>query len=253
MNTKVKPAKSKIVWPQTEAAKKKKLEGALKQVSKNLPAIQTATALSALPVEHKDRFTAQIREEMKNGPLDTVEAEEQADKYLNENNAWDEVGGISIDCAQLLRSAALFTPALREPKLMAHVTDSQLLVRNVQSLTRDTHTMMKELEKIRKTHQGKTGGATTPEDLMLSCSVFTDYVNFMDRHNASLMPTSVWISEQIQVAIEKLRLEDEPLAKALYDQITGRMREISDAVNVLTGGNADGPTDAVIKSETVMV
>lgn len=244
---------SKINWPLTERAKQKKLQRQMDAVNKALPAVQAAAAIASIPIDHKDRFTAQIREELKNGRLEagTLEAEEGKTDYLQSNAAWDEVAIISDDCAQLLRAAALFTPALRSPELMALVDDRTLLIRNVKSITRDTNTLMVELNKIRDTHSQKSGAAVTPEDLVLSCSVFTDYVNFMDRHSASVMPTSLWISEQIQEAIDKLRAINPELAASLSAQVLGRMQEINVAVQEVTGGRSDYPTDVVVKHETV--
>lgn len=245
MNARVKTVKpkSKITWPLSPAQKQKRLAGALSDVNKAIPAIQSAGALAALPIEHKDRFTKQIRDELKEGRLeaDSPEAAEQADDYLQTNKAWDEVNVISHDCAQLLRTASLFTPCLRNEKLMGFVENKQLLIRNVNSITRDTMKLMGELEKIRATHKDRTGAARNAGDLMLSCSAFTDYVNFMDRHQASVMPTCIWISEMIQIAVEKLRVEDPALAQELSLNLIGTMNSVSLAVNGITGGTADAP------------
>lgn len=254
MNARVKniKPKSKIIWPLSPAQKQKRLAGALKDVNDAIPAIQSAGAIAALPIEHKDRFTQQIRTELKEGRLeaDSPEAIEQADDYLQTNNAWDEVNVISHDCAQLLRTAALFTPALRNERLMSFVENKQLLIRNVNSITRDTVAMMKELEKIRETHKDRTGAAKNAGDLMNSCSAFTDYVNFMDRHQASVMPTAVWISEIIQIAITKLAAVDPDLAKQLYTDLTGLMGSISASMNEITGGTADAPEQAAAEPVT---
>lgn len=254
MNTRAQTEKpkSKIVWPMSPAQKKKRLAGALNEINKTVPALQAAGALAALPIEHKDRFTKQIREELKDGRLDaqSPEATQQADDYLGTNAAWDEVNVISHDCAQLLRTASLFSPSLRNEVLMSYVENKGLLIRLVNSITRDTMTLLAELNKIRETHAGREGGAKTAEDLMDSCSAFTDYVNFMDRHQASVIPTSVWISEIIQIAVEKLRAVDPETAAAVYQDLVGRMNEISTAVDGVTGGTSDASTPVVQTEST---
>lgn len=242
MNTRVKTFKPKttIKWPLTETAKKKKLGEALDEINKAAPALQAAGAIASIPVAHKDRFTKQIRDELAQGKLEegSPEAVEQADIYMAENAAWDEVQDISVECARLLQAASLFAPALRNAELMALVTQPRLLARNVESLTRDTVKMIKELEMIRKTHKDRKGAARTADDLMQSCSVFTDYVNFMDRHQASVMPTTIWVSEIIQQANVRLGETNPEAAQALAINMAGLMNSIV-KTDELTGGVSD--------------
>lgn len=247
MSTKKSHSKtSGIKWPKTQEAQRAELEKRQHAIGTVATVGQLMTAASAVPMPRSRKLLSDAAAEASKGALGSGRKgkkgkkrawQEHAEEYFANNSAWDEVNGIYQGCLDLLRTSLALTPLLREVELLNLVVDKRLLTRNVSAITRDTQVLAQELTAIRKTHDEKSGGSKDQADMMESCAVFSQYVQFMERYDSALMPLVVHASEQLQEALLILETINPALAQALSNNLQNTLRRIQGIVHDLTGAD----------------
>lgn len=243
---------SGIVWPKTQAAKMATLENQQHAIAAVAKVGQLMTAASSVQMPRTRKLLSDAAMEATKGAIGSEQRgkkgkkrawQEHADNYFANNNAWNEVNDVYQGCLDLLRTSLALTPLLREKALLELVVDKRLLVRNIQAVTRDTQTLSAELSKIRETHSTKSGGSKNQEDMMESCAVFSQYVNFMERYDSALMPLVIHASEQLQEALILLETVNPELAQMLSINLQNTLSNIQSIVHGLTGaGETPAPS-----------
>lgn len=119
---------------------------------------------------------------------------EQALQSLKGNRHWDEQHERFMNCNQLLMTHAEMGLVLRDPVLMSQVGDTKTLNMNVSILARDLKVAHGKLTEIYKSHSTKRGAAGV-DDVLDSLKVTHLYHNFMQEHDAVILPTVMHIYE----------------------------------------------------------
>lgn len=254
MSKKHKTKNSRINWPKTPAAKLNELEDQQNAIAAVAKVGRMMTAANAVPMPLSKHLIGEAAREASKGsigghPRSGKEKKrawkEHADNYFETNNAWDEVNGIYVACIDVLRSSLALTPMLREKALLALVKNRHLLHRNILAITRDTAVLSAELAKIHETHKDKKGGSGNQEDMMASCSIFSNYVNFLERYDSALLPLIVHASEQLQEAQFELELVDKPLADTIAQNLANVLNNLRSKIRQVTGApDTTTPADA---------
>ena len=243
---------SKLNWPKTEQRKiaEKLVRDELRQEQQNKLAVisqvtQLMTAASSIPSPHVTRLMQAAMKEAEQSPKLLEEkpknstkrtTDEHREEYFATNTAWDEVNGIRYHSLDLLRTVSAIPPLLRSKELLACVDNIRLLSRTVAALCRDTQTMATVLEKIYALHSTKTGGAVDPQEMMLSCEVYSQYVDFMERYDSAVMPILVHVGEQLQVALIKLDTINPEAAAELNNRLQSTLSNVRTIIHETTGG-----------------
>jgi hypothetical protein len=256
-----KPQTSKINWPKTPARKAADRQ----ERNNNIAAVSTVgqmmLAASAVPMPRSQKLlrdaaqavtiNGSIGKRAKGAKGKKRAWQHHADNYFEKNNAWDEVNSVYIACIDLLKTSLALTPLLRERSLLTLVGNKKLLTRNIKAITRDTQALAEEMSKIKTAHAEKAGGSKSQEEMMESCMVFSQYVNFMERYDSALMPLIVHASEQLQEALSELATIDPELAGALTTNLNSTLSSIQTIVHEVTGADAQPSPAAVQKSVPV--
>lgn len=261
MNNNTTPKNPNLKWPKTqqrqaiEAQQRNAAIGAVATVG------QMLTAASAVPMPRSQKLLNDAAEAASKGSIGRNAKgkkgkkrawQQHADDYFENNNAWNEVNGIYVACIDLLKTSLALTPLLRERDLLTLVKDKQLLTRNVKAITRDTIALSEEVAKIKATHNGKDGGSKSQEEMMESCMVFSQYVNFMERYDSALMPLIVHASEQLQEALIALEQVNPELAKSLTVNLHNTLNSIQSIVHEVTGGETPVSPSSVQEEASVL-
>lgn len=235
-----------LKWPKTPQAKLQDLQQKTEALGAVAKVGQMLTAASAVPMPLAKKLVSDaastvaeegtVGRQSKNKRNRDRARKKHAGEYFESNNAWDEVNGIYLACVDLLKTSLMLTPLLKERTLLQHVQVPSLLARNIRAITRDTMQLNQELGKIYALHEGKAGGSKTPEEMMISCEVFSQYVHFMERYDSALMPLVVHASEQLQEAMLNLNKVNPELANTLNAQLVQSMSAIRGIVHEVTGG-----------------
>jgi hypothetical protein len=235
---------SSINWPKTPQRQAEEIEQHGQAVQAVAAVGQLMAAASVVPMPRakkmlNDAAAAAVKPigAGKRGKGKKRAWEQHADEYFANNNAWDEVNGIYIASTDLLKTSLALTPLLRQPELLAKVKNVRLLTRNIQAITRDTMALATNLAKIRETHKDKVGGTKTQEEMMESCAVFSQYVDFIERYDAALMPIVVHASEQLNEALLELNKTNPELAHALNTNMHNTLTSIREIVAETTGAD----------------
>lgn len=237
---------SRINWPQTEARKAADLERKGEAIAAVAAVGQIMTAASAIQLPLGRKLLQDAANEASKGAIGSRSKkkggkkrawQQHADEYFENNHAWDEVNGIYVASADLLRTSLALTPLLRQPELLKKVTNVRLLTRNISAITRDTLALSKQLAKIREPHKDKVGGSKSQGEMMESCAVFSQYVDFIERYDAALMPIVVHASEQLNEALLKLNKDNPELAHALNVNMHQTLNSIRAIVAETTGAD----------------
>lgn len=244
---------SKLNWPKTEQRKaaEQVVRNELRQEQQNKLAIisqvsQLMTAASSIPSPHVTRIMQAAVKEANESPKLTGKKTknstkrttvEHAEEYFETNTAWDEVAGIRYYSLDLLRTVSAIPPLLRSKELLACVDNIRLLSRSVAALCRDTQTMATVLDKIYALHSTKTGGAVDQQDMMLSCEVYSQYVDFMERYDSAVMPILVHVGEQLQLALIKLDTISPETAAYLNNQLQATLAGVRSIIHETTGAD----------------
>lgn len=134
----------------------------------------------------------------------TEEKAKQFKKSVQGNKSWNELEDIYQGAVQLLQSHTTLASFATRHDLLSQIDDKATFVNNMQQLTGDLNTMSEELKKIHDSHAGKQGGANTPNDFIQVVEIFEMYNLFMERHQAVVIPTALYITEQLEQAEKKL-------------------------------------------------
>lgn len=236
--------KSGVKWPKTAERKQAEFQERQQAISSVATIGQIMTAASAVPMPRAQKLMTDAAKEAVKGSIGGQARgkkgkkrawQEHADDYFASNNAWDEVNGIYVACLDLLRTSLALSPLLRELALLELVADKKLLTRNVKAITRDTKVLSEQLAKIREVHNDKAGGSKSQEEMMESCAVFSQYVDFMERYDSALMPLVVHASEQLQEALIALEIVNPELATKLSNDLQKTLSSIQTIVHEVTG------------------
>ena len=242
------PKNTNIKWPKTRERRLAELQHQQDAIGAVATVGQMMTAASAVPMPRSRKLLTDAAKEAGKGVIGNNTKggkkakkrawQQHADAYFATNNAWDEVNGIYVACIDLLKTSLALTPLLRERDLLVLVKDKPLLTRNIKAITRDTQLLADEVAKIKATHAVKDGGSKSQEEMMESCMVFSQYVNFMERYDSALMPLIVHASEQLQEALIELETVNPELAKALTINLHATLNSIQTIVHEVTGADA---------------
>ena len=132
------------------------------------------------------------------------EKTKQFSKSVQGNKSWDELEDIYQGAVQLLQSHTTLASFATRHDLLSQIDDKATFVNNMQQLTGDLNTMSEELKMIHEQHVGKQGGANNPNDFIRVVEIFEMYNLFMERHQAVVIPTALYITEQLDSAEKKL-------------------------------------------------
>lgn len=254
MNKNSTPKNPKLNWPKTRERRAAELQNRTAAIGAVATVGQMMTAASAVPMPRSQKLLADAAAAANKGMVGQYSKgkkgkkrswQRHADEYFAKNNAWDEVNGIYLASINLLKTSLALTPLLREQELTKLVKNRRLLARNVMAITRDTQKLADEVTKIRATHKDKDGGSKSQEEMMDSCMVFSQYVNFMERYDSALMPLIVHASEQLQEALIELEVINPELAKRLKQDLQKTLNSIQAIVHTVTGGETPVSPDAV--------
>ncbi len=160
------------------------------------------------------------------------------------NEGWEQVACMHVACGDLLRSSVTITPLLHVRELLKHVVNPKLLTRNIAAITRDTTTLAKELVSIRKYADDRRANCHNQGDAMSAAqTLFTHYVNFMERFDSALFPLIKHASEQLQEALNEYAKIAPDEARRLTANMTQVINGIGSIVRETIG--ATEPEQAV--------
>lgn len=239
---------SRINWPKTEAHKAAEIQKQGEAIQAVAKVGQIMAAASVVPMPRAKKLMNDIAIEAVKGNIGSGSKgkgkgkgkkawERHADQYFADNKAWDEVTSIYVASSDLLRTSLALTPLLRQPELLAKVKNVRLLTRNISAITRDTMALAQALGKIFALHKDKSGGSKSQEEMMDSCAIFSQYVDFIERYDSALMPIVVHASEQLNEALELMRPENPELAHALDVNVSQALTSIRHIIAETTGAD----------------
>ncbi len=113
---------------------------------------------------------------------------------------WTDLNNMYSQVVMLFQQHMALVPLASDQALIEHVSDKQLLVDNITRLTTDLKTLSTELTSIHNQHKDLTGGDEDMERVWDSIKMFEQYQVFVTRYNAIIIPTAVWIGEQLDGA-----------------------------------------------------
>lgn len=125
-------------------------------------------------------------------------------KDLKDNKCWDDLNNMYFSMLQLISQHANISLLAQRKDIIAMVDDKETLTINIKSLANDLRTMNDDLSKIKAMHEGKSGGSQDPDEVFNSITIYEHYRLFMERHDAVIMPTALYIIEQFDQAERKL-------------------------------------------------
>lgn len=122
-----------------------------------------------------------------------------AKKHLENNTCWDDLNNIYNECCKLLAQHTMLKEAFT-PELIQFVPDKATTIELIQLLTNDVTALSTDLSNLKALHADKKGGADNPDTVIHTIQIFEQYNLFIERHQAVVMPTSLQILEQLQLA-----------------------------------------------------
>ena len=227
------------------------LQEKLEQASNLAQVDETMKAAQAVRLPVSQAITEGIKQAHEKQKKMTGKQRRKAERKARREGSgqWDEVNSIAIACSQMLRVGGGLTPMLAQRELLQHVTDKKLLGRLMDSIVRDTRQLSVDFKKIYSLHKDKDGAIKGDSELMLSYSIFSDYVNFTELTNSCLVPSLAHASEILSEALEKLRLVNPELAAKIdYESINYEFIKATKAMNGITGAgpsseDSEGPEE----------
>lgn len=232
--------KSKTNWPSTQAAEEKKIQKQLKKATSLVQVGELFEAASAVKMPVHEHILNGVREAQKENskvPGKTRRRQEKAARRAGTDlAAWNEVNAIALACSRMVTIAGALTPILSEREVMLRVKNRPLLIRLVNSLVRDTRQLANDYKRIYARHENKSDLIKSDEDMMEAYSIFTDYVNFTELSNSSIVPTMTWISEMLVDAMDELsKVNPELVEKLNYASVNYEFIRAKAAMDGLTG------------------
>ena len=125
---------------------------------------------------------------------------------LKDNTCWDDVNQIHKDCMSVLVKHQYILELSRNQELVNAVDDRKTLLDLIFSLGNDIRKLSEELAEIQKQHVGKTGGSQDPDEIMYAITIYEQYGLFIERHEATCVPTALHIGEIFDKAANKLEI-----------------------------------------------
>lgn len=221
-----------------QSAAANELQEKLQQASSLVEVDETLKAAQAVRLPVSQQIAEGIKQAHQEQKQMTGKQRRKAEKKARREGSghWDEVTSIAMACSKMLQVGGSLTPMLAERELLKQVENKKLLARLVDSIIRDTRQLSVDFQKIFNLHKNKSGAIKTDEDLMLSYSIFSDYVNFTELTNSCLVPSLAHASEMLSEALEKLRKENPELAAKIdYESINYEFIKAAKAMNGITG------------------
>lgn len=120
--------------------------------------------------------------------------------------SWEDLQGIYSACAHALAGApGEINTTFRIPGIFNFIDKVADVRTAMKTLASDIRVLAEELTMINKTHVGKTGLITTPEDTQLSIGVFEQYFNFQQKFNGIILPSVMLLAEEAGKAVNKMQ------------------------------------------------
>lgn len=121
-----------------------------------------------------------------------------------ENNCWDELNDISNKCSEALVIAnSQLTEIYKTEGLINFIPRKEEVIVALRGIAQDIKFFGQDLARIRKMHEGRTGGFKDENDLSTTLIVFEEYANFQTKYESVIMPTVVFLLEQADIALER--------------------------------------------------
>jgi hypothetical protein len=120
------------------------------------------------------------------------------------NKCWDELEDIYQNTCQLLSSHMELARVSSDQALLSEVTDKTTFVANITQLTNDLSTLSSELKAVHDMHADLRGGSNKPADFIRAAEIFEHYHLLMEKHQAVVLPTALYLTEQLDEASRKL-------------------------------------------------
>jgi hypothetical protein len=179
------------------------------------PVAQAATATAILPQVEQD---IKDRRAMASDKDKTVA--EALIQVPENNKVWDDVNVQSASCHRMLSTPGALLPVLRAPEIKEIIEEQgkkEMLDRTAGVLARDLTQFGQFYQGIRKTHEGREGPSTDPNDHFRAITTFNDYSTYIEQFNANVMPMVEAVGE-IAAGAEKVLEERDPEASKRIKQ-----------------------------------
>lgn len=132
--------------------------------------------------------------------------EKQADSYLKNNTAWDELNQIGESIGQMLHDeAGGMAQMFSVPELLVSIQDPLEVASRLKALDSDVNTFSNALEAIKKLHEDKAGSAKTAEENMSTIAIAEQYIQLEASYRATVFPNILFLSEKASEAVESVR------------------------------------------------
>lgn len=127
------------------------------------------------------------------------------DEFLKNNTSWDELNSIheSINTA-IAVSHSEFAKVIEQKEIYPYLEDRQNVSTSIRALSTDLVQLSSELAAIKALHEGKTGAATSTEDVMESIKISESYNLFNMRYQAVILPSINYVLQQFSNAYETI-------------------------------------------------
>lgn len=163
-------------------------------------------------------------------------------KTMKQNNivaCWDDLNNIYGQCVALLQQHDYLGQLVENAALIACVADINTFNTNLEQLATDLVTFTNDLASLYALHSGRTGGSDNPDVLLAATSIHENYISWMTKHDAVVLPTLNYLLEQIQAAeilLAKKLAEQEAAAQAQDVSVVTDV-EVRDVVTENKDGN----------------
>lgn len=125
---------------------------------------------------------------------------DQVSGQKSSTSCWDECEEFYQKCASVLRAHLELVRVLNNPELLAYVTDHPGLRANMRIMGTDLPVISRELADLHNLHKDKKGGSSNPDEVMHSIDIFQQYMLWVQKHEAVIMPVAAHLTEQVQRA-----------------------------------------------------
>lgn len=130
------------------------------------------------------------------------------EKAAKENRVWDEVKELIANTDELLLTPKLVLDKLESNKpLIEHINRSgngKEISDSIKSIVRDINTLSEDMEPCRKSSEGRSGKALSPEDFDLSLNTALTIQDVNSNFQNIVLPTLTRVTAIIDVAEAEL-------------------------------------------------
>lgn len=153
---------------------------------------------------------------------DAAQAErktERSETYLQTNGCWDELAGVYDNCKALLFQYVTLLQHAGNPTLKPFFTANLATAAAglIRIVTADLLQLNEELAKIARQHEGKTGGATSMEEMATSMQFWEQYQLFIERHTGVLSPN---VNQLLEVLNQVEAMRDAKLREVAAQDVS---------------------------------